>query len=202
MIWFDDELPAAGETDVVIAEGIKRGDVLELEYNTGDPFTADDSKVEYIGVDAFEAERKAEEDAHRAEEEEKNRQEAQKAYELKKKELFRKHGKGNRYIHAWIERLMDPESEQAKAICAMPLFNGGADKTEDFPDEEDLIYGPAIWLTKQKQLMTEDKFNLDLPKDHAISVILTAQDVFGYVVWSEELLGKHGRDWKQLEKAA
>jgi hypothetical protein len=184
---------AAGEPDVVLGGGLKRGDVLVMEYDSGDPFTTDDRKVEYIGVDTFAAEMKAEEDRECEEETERERLEKEK----QTKEIVKRLGKSNLTLRAWLESLTDPESPASKAICAMPLFNGSGDCS----DEEDSVFGPAIWLTKQNLTMEGG-----LPKfrnrDQIMDILFAAQDEFGYIVWSDELQGKHGRDWKPLAKVA
>src|SRR6266481_9849728 len=51
--WFEAEMNAAGEPDVVLEAGVKRCDVLMLEYDTGDPFADDRTQLEYIGADTM-----------------------------------------------------------------------------------------------------------------------------------------------------
>jgi hypothetical protein len=47
-----------------------------------------------------------------------------------------------------------------------------------------------------------DSADTALNKNDALDILFAAQEL-GYCVWSEELGGRHGRDWKpDLDKAA
>src|SRR5258708_14550728 len=107
--WLEAEMNAAGEPDVVLEAGVKRGDVLVLDYDSGDPFAADSNKIEYLGADAFAAELKAEEERERAEHDAKEAEERKKR-EAEIEEKERKRNAQEYRIKPWIDALQDPDS--------------------------------------------------------------------------------------------
>jgi hypothetical protein len=149
--WFDAEMSAVGEPEVVLEVGVKCGDVIVLKSQEN-PLSSDSERVEYIGVDAQATEIKESQERERK---------AQEAIERKKSAS--KFSENQPNLREWFERLVDPDSDIAKAICSMPLFNGNPEAEND----EDPIWGPAAWLAKQ---------NIQLNKAALRKVILNTCD--------------------------
>jgi hypothetical protein len=203
LAWFEAEMNTAGEPDVVLEAGVKRGDVLVLEYDSGDPFAADSNTIEYIGADTFAAELKAEEERERAEQERKEAEERvkreaeeakkQKETERRLKESERRDEARKFILSPWLEQLADPGSTVSRKLRSMPV-------------ESELHDGDrAEWVIYNLGFRTEETLDWVTIRhndyDTAYSVLMAAQDK-GYVVWVEELNSYHGVDWKPAELAA
>lgn len=183
--WALQHLPEGSNVERLLEQAIERGDVMTKESPVGGPRKLMGRKL----YDEWYAKQKTIEEAQKIAKE--------------RGELVDRLTKSNKRLRPWFALLADPESDLSKAICEMPLFNGGADGNEDWPDSEDALFGPAEWL-KNKYFPAEAKWGEDQyinDNDQAITIILTAQDM-GYCVYSDELRGRHGRGWKPLEKAA
>ncbi|HXM26950.1 MAG TPA: hypothetical protein VN957_13095 [Chthoniobacterales bacterium] len=129
--WFEAEMNAAGEPDVVLEAGVKRCDVLMLVYDTGDPFADDRTQLEYIGADTMATELEAEEERELAEE--------KKRVEEERKQLTEKFAKNAPKLRNWFKVLVDPDSNLARTICKMPLFNNNEDNA---PLDDEPFWGP------------------------------------------------------------
>lgn len=124
-------------TEKLLLQAIACGDVVERDRGE-DRFNSGVVSRAYIGAETLSSRRRAKEEKERMEEEERK-----KAEQKKPADTF---CKGSSRRRALYNILADPDSVIARAICSMPLFNNN---DEDAPEDEDALFGPAIWLMKQ-----------------------------------------------------
>jgi hypothetical protein len=136
-IWADGETSEGADTEKLLLQAIACGDVVERDRGE-DRFNSGVVSRAYIGAETLSSRRRAKEEKERMEEEERK-----KAEQKKPADTF---CKGSSRRRALYNILADPDSVIARAICSMPLFNNN---DEDAPEDEDALFGPAIWLMKQ-----------------------------------------------------
>jgi hypothetical protein len=178
--WFEAEMNAAGEPDVVLEAGVKRGDVLRMEYDSGDPFASDSNKIEYVGVDTFAAELKAEEERERAE------QELKEAEERKQMEADiaiqeRKLQAQEYRLKPWIDELQDRGSYLSRQLRVMPKCEGDYATTDGI----NYLYQLVLWQ-KGRRIEFSDR-------NDAIEVFHRAKDA-GVIVFDADEFSYVGAD--------
>jgi hypothetical protein len=178
--WFEAEINAAGEPDVVLEAGVKRGDVLVLDYDSGDPFAADSSKIEYIGSDTFATELKAEEERERADQERKEAEEREKReaeIAIQERKL-----KAQEYrIKPWIDALQDPDSILSRQLRMMPKCEG------EYSTRDGINYLDKLGLRHNGSIRYFDS------RSDAIEVFHRAKDA-GLIVFDPEEFSYIGAD--------